>query len=57
MKIFHPKYGWIHKITPEEMQDIRDWLPSEEAAKKFFDEQFTKEELVEILTGVDQRNP
>ena len=57
MKIFHPKYGWIRKITPEEMQDIRDWLPSEEAAKKFFDEQFTKEELVEILTGVDQRNP
>jgi hypothetical protein len=56
MKIFNPKHGWMHKITPEEMQDIRDWLPSEEAARKFFDEQFTKEEVVEILTSDDQHN-
>lgn len=55
MKVFHPKYGLIHKITPEEMQDIRDWLPSEESARKFFEEQFTKEEIAEILTGVAER--
>lgn len=52
MKILHSKYGWIHKITPEEIQDIRDWLPSEEAARKYFEELYTKEEMA-FLTSIN----
>jgi tRNA A37 methylthiotransferase MiaB len=46
MKTFHPKYGWIHILTPEEKIDIENWMPSPEQAKHYFKELFSVDILI-----------